>query len=277
MSGLLFLVVIALAASQSVCNSPTTGACYNTYSWGLGNFSLNPNSFADPQTALCILIRDYIACLIQSCQSNTVFTGIFQQAYESILNECGFAMPGSAVDISGTSTCELTGDPHVQLLSGANIDCNLTDPMVVIFDDGVNRINVTSDADVSWPDKSLTAVRNITISNSRTGSSFTYHADPSKGSNQGDFPTIATTNNVTWQKNFFFDGLKKLRVRIERFSNEATPTAEYWINVYIRGLTTATGVCKTGCPGGVVNKRSSLPFLRQATTICNTISQTDSP
>ncbi len=101
-------------------------------------------------------------------------------------------------------------------------------------------VTVVADANVGWPDKSLTAVRSVMIVNSRTGATYVYNADPALG----DFGTIASTSGVTVNPNSVLDATAKMRVRVERLSDDKQPNPEYWINVYIRGAELDTsGVC----------------------------------
>ncbi len=146
-----------------------------------------------------------------------------------------------------------------------SIDCTLSSNEI-IFQDSANTVTVVADADVGWPDKSLTAVRSVKIVNSRTGATYVYHADPAVG----DFGTIASTSGVTVNPNSVIDATTKMRVRVERLSDDKQPNPEYWINVYIRGAELDTsGVCISGCTPAKRTQLISNRRLEHASTVCS--------
>jgi hypothetical protein len=197
-------------------------------------------TFADSFSGLCTVMRNFFACLIDACPDAN--SGIQQAitAYAGVFEECGFTLPGAA-NLTGTKICVLAGDPHVLKFDRSWQDCKLLSTSETVFSDGDTNVVVASDADVSWANQALTAVRYIKVT-TRSGV-YELHAN-NTSSNFG----TSSSNDIVVNKGTIVDHLKKTWIRVDRLSNGAN---EFWLNVIIRANpTTASGVCSTGCANG---------------------------
>ena len=234
-----FLIISVLFFSVAVgqCDNTALQNCATTYV----NGALTLASFADRTTGECTLLRDFFQCLFNACPGVQQEIRDALQAYQTVFNQCGFILPGAA-GLAGTNICLLAGDPHVLRFDRTWQDCKLTSGETV-FSDGDNTVTVEADADVSWADQDLTAVRYVKVV-TRSG---TYEFFANDTSSTFASPPITPTTGLTINPNSIVDTTKSTWIRVDRYRDGN----EFWLNVLIRAKPdTATGVCKDGCPNG---------------------------
>jgi len=238
MKGLFFFAALLAAASAQCDNNALTTCATNYVNAVLGGVS----NWADPVTGACTLLRDYFSCIYAACPGVQQEIQNALQQYDTLFNECGFILPGTA-GLAGTNICLLTGDPHVLTFNRSWFDCKLTDRNEVVFSDGDNTLTVESDADVAWTDQDLTAVRYVKVV-TRSG---TYEMFANNTNSRFSATSITPVAGLTVNPSSIVDTTKSTWIRADRYSGNG----QFWLDVIVRSnVAAATGVCKSGCPNG---------------------------
>merc|ERR1712093_647782 len=229
---------VFFASAFAACDTNQFATCASGVTAGL----LNLANFADARTGACAVYRDFFECIFRACPDVEDEIRTALQGFAVGLGECGFIIPDASLNIKGTNVCVLAGDPHVLKFDRTWQDCKLTSGETV-FSDGDNTVTVEADADVSWADQDLTAVRYVKVV-TRSG---TYEFFANDTSSTFASPPITPTTGLTINPNSIVDTTKSTWIRVDRYRDGN----EFWLNVLIRAKPdTATGVCKDGCPNG---------------------------
>jgi hypothetical protein len=253
----LLLFCVLFASAFAACDTNQFATCASGVTAGL----LNLANFADARTGACAVYRDFFECIFRACPDVEDEIRTALQGFAVGLGECGFIIPDASLNIKGTNVCVLAGDPHVLKFDRTWQDCKLTSGETV-FSDGANTLTVESDADVSWTNKDLTAVRYVKVVTA--SGTYEIYANETSGT-KSEFVTAPINPAAGFSVNpiSIVDTNKKTWIRVDRFRSGNPP--QYWLNVVIRADTSiATGVCSTGCANG----RAS-PTLEQALKIAH--------